>query len=260
MIELWAAFHDDELDPAQEAGYLDLLDAGERAQRERFHFARDRTRYLVTRALVRVVLGRHAPIGPADWRFRAGRHGRPEICNAHVSCRGLEFNISHTRGLVVLAVTRDRPVGVDVEHLHARPFTLDIAERYFAAQELRSIQRLPPAERNRRCFEHWIFKEAYLKARGVGLTAPLDAVQLAFGDGTDVALSADPVLADERPDRWHLWQLQLSPDHLVAVCAGGPRPQLQLRSVVPLQAETLLPPRILRCHHPPEPALAAGAM
>jgi 4'-phosphopantetheinyl transferase len=248
MIELWASFHDDELCAAQEARYLELLDAAERAQRARFHFVRDRTRYLVTRALVREILSRHAPIAPTQWRFRAGRHGRPVICNEHPACAGLEFNVSHTRGLVVLAVTRDRAVGVDVENLRARSLSLELAERYFEAVEVASILRLPPAQRERRCFEHWIFKEAYLKARGFGLAAPLDAVRLDFETPGEVRLDLDSSLEDDAK-RWHLWQLQLSPDHLVALCAGGPRPRMLLRSIVPLYSESVLPPAVVRHDH-----------
>src|SRR6516225_6152650 len=101
-IHLWLAFYDEIGEASLHDAYRELLDAGELAQARRFYFARDRLRYLVSRALVRTVLSRYAPIPAADWIFSTNCYGRPEIANAEMRASGLTFNLSHTHSLIVL--------------------------------------------------------------------------------------------------------------------------------------------------------------
>src|SRR5438094_1123446 len=104
-IHVWLAFYDEIADERLHAAYRELLDAAEKEQEPRFHFARDRRRYLVTRALVRTVLSRYVSIHPRDWVFAANAYGRPDIVNAQARDACLTFNISHTHSLIVLGVT-----------------------------------------------------------------------------------------------------------------------------------------------------------
>src|SRR6185369_13352532 len=139
-IELWLAFCDEIADERLLADYRRLLIAEERQKEARFHFARDRHRYLITRALVRSVLSRYAAVAPPDWRFVEDAYGRPQIVNEDPAARRISFNISHTHNLVVLGVTCDRALGVDTEDVHTRRADLGIADHYFAADEVAQLR------------------------------------------------------------------------------------------------------------------------
>src|SRR5215510_3003654 len=124
-IHLWLAFYDEINEEPLLSAYRELLDAAEKEQEPRFYFARDRRRYLITRALVRTTLSRYVCIHPRDWIFSANAYGRPELVNAQARDAGLSFNISHTHSLIVLGVTKDRALGVDVENFREREAPID---------------------------------------------------------------------------------------------------------------------------------------
>jgi 4'-phosphopantetheinyl transferase len=239
-IHLWLAFHDDIADARLHAAWRALLDAAEQAQEPRFHFARDRRRFLITRALVRTTLSRYVPIAPQAWMFSTNAYGRPGIANADAPAAALTFNVSHTDGLIVLGVTRHRALGVDVEHVRRRTVPLAIARSYFAPEEVAALRVVPPHRQPQRFFEYWTLKEAYIKARGMGLSLPLDTFSVHYPDDRTVAIAMQPALADD-PARWQFWQCRPSPEHLLAVCAErhGPQPsRLIVRHAMPMQGDT----------------------
>ncbi|MEO8380292.1 MAG: 4'-phosphopantetheinyl transferase superfamily protein [Acidobacteriota bacterium] len=247
-IHLWLTSYDEIEDPLLHAHYRGLLNAEEAAQEPRFHFARDRRRYLVTRALVRTVLSRYASIAPADWIFKTNAYGRPEIANVAAQRDLLTFNISHTHSLIVLAVTRQRELGVDVENVEARNVPMDIADRYFAPGEVTTLMAAPAHEQQYRFFEYWTFKEAYIKARGMGLSLPLDKFSFQYPGARAVEIAIDPELADV-PDRWQFWQFRPEASYLVALCAErleGSAPAVVVRRTVPLMSEQHWAPVFLR--------------
>jgi 4'-phosphopantetheinyl transferase len=219
--------------------YRSLLSEQEREQESRFHFARDRRRYLVTRALVRTVLSRYVPIRPQDWSFKADYYGRPRIENVVAQHEQLTFNISHTHSLIVLGVGRDRELGVDVENVAAREVSLDLAERFFAAEEAAALARVPAAGQQQRFFEYWTLKESYIKARGMGLSLPLDKFAFRYPDNGAVKIAIDPCLSDD-PARWRFWQCKPSAPYLLAVCAErgrSGRANISARRVIPLEGD-----------------------
>lgn len=234
-IDIWLVFYQQITEPALLSALLALLNDAERAQQLRFHFADDRLRYLATRALVRTVLSRYAPIAPADWAFTPNEYGRPAIANGHAQARTLSFNLSHTRGLIAMAVTRDRVLGVDVENLTTRQVSGGIAEHFFSPTEVAELATVPEERRQDRFFEYWTFKEAYIKARGMGLSIPLDRFSFDFPDERQVRLSIEPDLGDDA-ERWRFWQFRPTADYLLALCAerlDGAEPQLAVRTVIP---------------------------
>lgn len=247
-IHLWIASYEEVADERLHAGYRELLSAEERVQEPRFYFARDRRRYLVTRALVRTVLSRYAAVQPAEWTFVTNRYGRPEAANAEARNAGLAFNLSHTHSLIVLAVSRHRELGVDVENVAARKVSIDIADRYFAPREVQVLSAAPEHEQQYRFFEYWTFKESYIKARGMGLSLPLDKFSFQYpGDGA-VEIAIDPELGDDA-SRWQFWQFRPTPDYLVALCAertDGAPPRVSVRQTVPMLGERPLDPQFLR--------------
>lgn len=247
-IHLWLADYDEITEDHLHRTYRDWLSAEEKQQEPRFYFARDRRRYLITRALVRSVLSRYAPVHPRDWTFSANEYGRPHIVAAQAGPAPLLFNISHTHSLIVLGVTRRRALGVDVENHQAREVSLEIADRYFSPREVAALSTVPPHRQQYRFFEYWTFKESYIKARGMGLSLPLDKFSFHYPSDRAVEIGIDAELADD-PARWQFWQFQPAPQYLVAVCAErmGPQPaRLVVRQSVPMLSEKEINPEFLR--------------
>jgi 4'-phosphopantetheinyl transferase len=242
FIEVWLAHYQDFVDAQVLSRLKSVLSEDERQQCTRFHFADDRLRHLVTRALVRTVLSRHAAVDPLDWVFTANSFGRPEIAHPPPDARTLRFNVSHTRGLIALAVTRGREVGIDVENLREREVSLGIADRFFSPEEAAELARLPASGRQDRFFEYWTLKESYIKARGMGLSLPLDKFSFRFPKEGGARLSIDPELGDDA-NRWNFWQLRPTPAHLLALCVErveGARPIVNVRTAMPTAGEEVL--------------------
>ncbi len=232
-IEVWLAFYD-ELEDERLSTMAELLSSPERAQQRRFHFADDRKRYLVTRAMVRSVLSRYAPVAPTDWTFRENAYGRPAIGHDHEVAAGLQFNISHARGLIALAVRRHGGLGIDVENLVHRPVSTAIADRFFSPAEAVELASVPVEHRPDRFFEYWTLKESYIKARAMGLSLPLDKFGFRLVQ-RGIRLQIDASLHDD-PQRWSFFQYRPTCDHLLALCierCTGSPPIVALRKMTP---------------------------
>lgn len=246
-IHLWLSNYEECPDSVLNA-YRGLLSPEERAQEPRFWFAKDRRRYLVTRALLRLVLSRYTMVRPEQWSFDANAYGRPEIARSFEAARWLTFNLSHTHSLIALGISRSRAIGVDVENWVAREVSMNIADRYFAPDEVAALATVPREHQQFRFFEYWTFKESYIKARGMGLSLPLEQFGFRFLQEASVEIAIDPVLQDE-PGRWHFWQLRPASEYLLAVGAQrleARAPSLVVRTTVPMVSERLLECRISR--------------
>jgi 4'-phosphopantetheinyl transferase len=244
-LHLWMARVEDAVDRGLMEAYRALLSPAEAAQAGRFAFERDRRRYLVTRALVRSVLSRYAQgrRAPMEWAFAANEYGCPHVGNPLEGMPPVEFNLSHTDGLVLMAVRAQHAVGIDVEKWDRR-INLDIADHFFSPAEVAALHRLPESAQRERFMELWTFKESYIKARKMGLSIPLDQFGFEMNADRDVALVLAPALrGNDAPGRWDFFQLRPDPEHVVAVCAergsaasAGPM-VLVLHRVVPLSPE-----------------------
>ena len=213
--------------------YQPLLSPDEHERMARFVFDRDRRAFLMTRALVRSMLSRYAPVAPAEWRFIANVHGRPEILDRPKGAPDLRFNISHTDGLIACAVTIGREVGVDVEHT-GRHLTHDVAGRHFAPNEVTDLRKLPADEQKKVFFDYWTLKEAYIKARGFGLALPLGDFAFKLNPPGPPAITFEPSLDDD-PATWQFLQDWPTPQHRLglAVRRDGTDLPVRLRFVTP---------------------------
>lgn len=216
-IHLWLA-DPDEVSGELQATYLSLLSAEEKDQQQRFRFERDRRRYLVTRALVRSVLSRYAPVAPCDWSFVKNRFGCPRIAGTFEAAAHIRFNLSHTHRLIVLAVGEAGALGVDVEHVGVRDISIDLADRFFAPDEVEALHEIEANRQKDRFFEYWTFKESYIKARGMGLSIPLDQFSFDLSQSGSVSLNVSGDLGD-RASRWQFGQIRLATGHIIALCA-----------------------------------------
>lgn len=208
------AFTDRLAGPDRAAAHA-LLGDGERARCRKLLFEEDRVSFVAAHALLRSALSEVAAVDPSRWRFSAPARGRPEIEAPAVHPR-LRFSLSHTAGLVACAVTRERDVGVDVERVAARSGSAALAERYFSPSEKRRLAGLPPAAAQSLFFDLWTLKEAWAKARGLGLRLPLDATSFELAPG------APPVVSfrdghEEDPRSWRFALLEPAAGFRLAV-------------------------------------------
>jgi 4'-phosphopantetheinyl transferase len=224
--------------------YRALLTPQELERNARYYFTHDRLRDLVTRACVRTVLSRYvAQVAPSEWCFEAGAHGRPTITNQEATLIGcaLDFNISHSGRLVLVAVTCNAALGVDVE-CTTRSAPLNIAADYFSAAERAMLLSRPEAERPESFYRLWTLKESYIKARGLGLSLPLRSFAFTLPPDGPIVFSTDISLADA-PTRWSFLQWRVARDHLAALCVerkSSTPVSLVVRRVVPLVEDSIM--------------------
>jgi 4'-phosphopantetheinyl transferase len=248
QIDLWCAYPNYITDPALLQQYRKLLCETEQQQEQRFYFARDRHRYLVTRILVRSVLSRYAPVAPNEWRFDTNAYGKPHIANCEQLRKTIAFNVTHSDNLVILGVANEHALGLDTENARARIVSLELADAYFAPEEVTDLRAQSTERQQRRFFEYWTLKESYIKARGMGLSIPLDQFSFSFSHKQTIQLAIHSS-QDDLPVHWDFWQFELNADYLVAVCAKRSDlqpPSLVPHHVVPLLSEQPLDWRLLR--------------
>ncbi len=199
-IDLWCSFYPQITSDSLLTQYQSLMTEAELAQATRFYFEKDRRRYTVTRALTRTTLSRYVPgIAARDWRFETNQYGRPHIVNDEPAAQRLSFNITHTDGLIILAVTSEpRALGIDAENTQTRPVSPTLADSFFAPEEAAVLKTVDAAQWQPRFFEYWTLKESYIKARGMGLSIPLDKFSFRFPQGDDVELYVHPEQNDSR--------------------------------------------------------------
>jgi 4'-phosphopantetheinyl transferase len=205
---------------AEQAERAAELTPDERARAARFHFERDRQRWTAARGAVRAVLAGYAGVPAASLAFRVGPHGKPAL-DGPAARGGLDFNVSHSGDLALCAVTRARPVGVDVEAVRPDFATGEVARRFFAPAEVAALGALPPGERVEAFFACWTRKEAYIKARGTGIALGLDRFEVSLAPGGAAALLAtqdEPAAAA----RWRLVALAPGEGYAGALCTDGP--------------------------------------
>jgi 4'-phosphopantetheinyl transferase len=196
------------------AHYQAILVPDERARAARFHFEVHRRRFTVARARMRIVLASYMRCEPAELAFSYASHGKPFLADS-----SLTFNLSHAHEMAILGVTSGRAIGVDIEHLDAKFAGDDIAARYFSEGELRTLRALPQEQRCAAFFRCWTRKEAYIKARGEGLSIPLASFEVCLEDREELWLNHH-----ENPGEQAKWQLQnivVPAGYIAAVVAEG---------------------------------------
>lgn len=221
----------DGVGPADTRRWLETLDQDERARAERFHFAVDRRDFIAAHALLRAQLTRRLDIPPREWRFARDANGKPGV-DPRLGAPEVAFNLSHTRGLVAVALASHGAIGVDVEEIDGAKADFAFAEAYFAPAEAELLRRTPAASRSTCFFRLWTLKEAYIKAIGAGLAAPLDSFAFTF----------EPIRIDFGPGAkldaidWRFAILPTTDRHVLSVAVGraaGDPARLAPRALAP---------------------------
>ena len=190
-----------------------LLSASERERAARYHFDRDRNAFVTSRATLRMLLGRYLSVSPTDVRFIYGAYGKPSLHGTHGT--GLDFNLSHTKDLVLYAFSPGLPLGVDVERRRAMKDQDRVAETVFSPAEWAAFSRLTGEQRIQGFWNGWTRKEAFIKAVGAGLSLPLKTF--------DVTLAPEepPALLDVRTPGydadWALHALRPTSEYVAAL-------------------------------------------
>jgi 4'-phosphopantetheinyl transferase len=217
---------------------MDWLGREERERHARFRFERDRDIYLVAHALLRRMLGRVTGILAESLEFAAGEHGRPEISGPD-SARGYRFNLSHTHGLVACGVSRGTDIGVDVEHCERRVELMGVAKHVFSETEVAGLAALSGGAQRARFFDLWTLKEAYIKAIGKGLSAPLRAITFDPTQPDPVPVRFGPEVEDDHA-RWCLRRFVVGREHRLALCLdAAPDARVHCEEILPAELAAL---------------------
>ena len=151
-----------------------VLTPEEKERAARFRFESLRRSFVVTRGVLRCLLGRYSDVHPSRIRFNYGLKGKPALAPA----TGIEFNTTHSDGVAVFGFTLGCPIGLDLERIRPLSDIQQIAEHFFCSEEAAEIMSSRPDERERAFFHCWTRKEAYIKATGDGLSVPLDSFRV----------------------------------------------------------------------------------
>lgn len=184
----------------------------------RFRAERDRDIALASRATQRLALSLAADgrVAPPAWRFTAGQNDRPQLCAATHRALPLQFSASNTVGLVGCAVAANRAVGLDLERAR-EDLPEELLERCLSVSERGDLLALPQEERAARFVYLWTVKEAYLKARSLGVAEPLQEIEVRLDDLARPVLHLGPALGDIAA-RWYLETWRPTSQHFAAVC------------------------------------------
>jgi 4'-phosphopantetheinyl transferase len=212
-----------------EQQWQQILSTDERTRAARFHFPKDRQYFTATRALLRIILGSYVGCDPTELSFHYSAKEKPSLdrtsnrtlnpASSHSESQ-VEFNVSHSGDAALLAFSRGRVLGIDVEQLRENFDHAAIARRFFSEQEQTQLAELPSSERHLGFFRCWTRKEAYIKAQGAGLSLPLDQFDVSLKPGE---LNA---LLSTRPDeteaaQWSLQEVPAGEGYVAALCVRG---------------------------------------
>lgn len=215
-LQLWCAYPDDLLRAEAAEACAALLSDEERARWQRFRFEHSRREYLATHALARTALARYGATSPENLRFVSNAHGKPALDPDG----GVRFNLSNSTGLVVcFAGAESREVGVDVEPFARADRIAGVAHKVLSAEEQAQLEALPDGERHGRVLSLWTLKEAYIKARGIGMSLPMHRASFLFDAGGNVRFELDPSLHDDA-GRWRFCLLDYA-QHRIALMVEG---------------------------------------
>jgi 4'-phosphopantetheinyl transferase len=179
-----------------------VLARDERQKSIDLFFEGDRKRFVVSRGVLRVLLGRYLRAQPDSLEFGYNPHGKPYL----VGASGVRFSTSHSHDLVLLAFVRDRDIGVDVEHMREDLGLEEIASRHFSTREVATLRSLPNSLRTEAFFACWTRKEAFAKAKGRGLTLPFSRFEVTLTPG-EPAMLLDVEEDIREPFRWAMQEL-----------------------------------------------------
>ena len=222
-VHVWRATLN--LPPSQVQYLRRILAPDEGARADRLHSERDRVRFVAARAILRTILGRYLGVEPSQVLLGYGPQGKPRLAGQYEPA-GLCFNVTHSHTLALYAIVRERPVGIDVERIRTDLGFEEMADRFFSPTEVAALRALPADEQVDAFFRCWTRKEAYLKARGDGLTVPAHQ----FSVPLQPCLPFAPLrvgVAGYAEGEWYIRALDLGAGYAAAMVVQGAAQRLQ---------------------------------
>jgi 4'-phosphopantetheinyl transferase len=213
-VHLWHAMLDDRL--AYDLKYL--LSNDEKSRAESFHFEDDRNDFIAGRVLLRTLLAVYAGIDSDKVRFGYAEKGKPYLDETHAS--GIKFNLAHAHGRALFAFSCGREVGVDLEFMRDDLADEKVAERFFSPSEIDSLKAVDPELRKEAFFNCWTRKEAYIKARGEGLSMALDEFDVSLAPGEPAVLIRNHKEPTES-ERWSMRSIPMLAGYVAALVVEG---------------------------------------
>ena len=207
-----------------------MLSDVERMQYNRFRFPDDRQCYLAAHALIRGVLSTYIDSPPAAWTFEKNTRGKPEISNPGIP--SLRFNLTHTAGLAACVIALDNACGIDAEKLQKRNNLAGVAKRMFSEQEYGHVKDLTGTDQLEYFLEQWTLREAYVKARGIGISFPTRSLQFCDSSEKGINVKFAPDI-DDNPSTWQFHIFRPTNSHVAAVALKlqpGTRKRIVARS------------------------------
>ncbi|MCH8193911.1 MAG: 4'-phosphopantetheinyl transferase superfamily protein [Planctomycetes bacterium] len=212
-----------ELQPVELDALGLLLAADEWTRAERFRFPEHRRRFIARRGSVRTILGRYLDVPPQSLIFDKNKNGKPFLL-ANATSTPPTFNVSSSQDLALLAVARDRKLGVDIERIDPKHADRQVVENHFSPVERAALKNLPESQWLDAFFHCWCRKEAFIKAVGKGLSFPLDRFAVTVGsDRPGELIALDPSFGFHLSD-WSLHDLPPLSGYATALAVHGPAP------------------------------------
>jgi len=216
-VHVWRAALDAKASDVQRL--QQVLSEDEQARAGRFYFQKDREHFIVARGLLRAILGRYLKLDPSQLQFRYTPHGKPFL-DIETDRDELRFNVSHSHGIALYAITLKKELGVDVEWIRPDFANEQIAEHFFSHREIAALRALPASKQTEAFFNCWTRKEAYIKARGEGLSLSLDQFNVSLSPGEPARLVSTDGDAHEAL-RWSLQSLFPGSGYVAALAVAG---------------------------------------
>jgi 4'-phosphopantetheinyl transferase len=215
QLHLWTVGTDGLADAAIACRLQGILSIEEQTESRRFRRARDQHQFIIARALVRLALSQYFPIPAGDWRFDRDDYGKPFVASPQI-WTPVRFSVSHTEGLIACLVTQSGEAAVDAEKLEYNRDLPLVASRVFSPAELIALSELSGRNWTARFFDLWTLKEAYAKARGLGLSLMGSDISFEFGPDNAIYPHFASALNDD-PSAWAFWRCPLSSRHIITV-------------------------------------------
>ncbi|MFZ5515912.1 MAG: 4'-phosphopantetheinyl transferase family protein [Candidatus Zhuqueibacterota bacterium] len=181
----------------------------------RFYFQKDRDAFTIARGMLRIILSRYVRFEPNELAFDYSSYGKPSL-QARFNANMLQFNLSHSHHIALIAVCWQHEIGVDVEWMRDTLSDMQIAERFFSPAEVAALLTVPPAEQKGAFFNCWTRKEAFIKAKGMGLSIPLDQFDVSLKPGEPAVLQQTGFEPDEAC-KWAMIDVPLESDYRAAL-------------------------------------------
>jgi len=206
--------------------YYKLLSKKEKQRADKFHFEKDRHVFAITRAILRLMFSQLLKIKPSEIKLKKNDYGKPYLDGSHNS--NIFFNVSHSKNYAIIGINLDSEIGVDIEFVNEKFITDEIAKNYFSKYEIDKYFSLSEHKKVKSFFNLWTRKEAYIKAKGMGLSIPLNSFDISLDETSPIIIKIGNKI---NISDWHINNLSINNDYCASLIYSG-QPKKIIQSVI----------------------------